>query len=356
MGELESVITANPSFYYRRYPELVGRVTYTSPYYLPGLALGRLPGLKGISRELDWWASRSFDRAAAKKLVSSSVLIAWAWSAAHSFKTARERGIKCVVEECGSAQFHQEKILSDEYERFGLKYRNQIAARVIANERRECELADAILCPSEYVANSFNVYGVPRSRCIVLPYAMNPRFRASSPKPAKGMLEVLYVGSVGFRKGLLYLLDALRLLDDPRIRCTVIGRIDPDITAFLDPYRSFFRHIPWVSHEELPQYFRAASVFVLPSLDEGMAYVVMEALASGTPVITTPHSGAEGVLRHGKNGLLVPIRDAEAIAVALNSCVEDPDRVTMLSIEALKTATSWTWDDYASSLLKALAS
>jgi len=354
-GVLEKVITANPSFTYRRHASLVGHVDHTPPFYVPGLLLARVPGLRKLAPELDWWASRYFDRAVARRLDGAQVLLAWAWSARQSFENARALGIRCVLEECGSANLHQETILSAEYARLGLPYRNPIAERVIANERRECELADVILCPSEYVANSFAIYGIPRSKCIVIPYATNPRFRANEPKTLGVTLHVLFVGSVGVRKGLLYLLQALALLNDPRITCTVIGREDPALAPLLLPYRHLFHHIASVPHEEMPAHFASAHVFVLPTLDEGMAYVVMEALASGTPVITTPNSGAEGIVREGHNGFLVPIRNPEAIADALSQCLADPELLERLSAAALATATAWSWDDYAQTLLTALA-
>lgn len=356
-GALEQVITANPPFTYRRHTALVGHIAHTVPYYVPGLLLARLPGLRRFTPELDWCASRCFDRDVARNLAGSQVLLAWAWSARRSFERAHELGMRCVLEECGSANVHQEAILAEEHQRLGIPYRNPIAGRVIANERRECELADVILCPSEYVANSFASYGIPRRKCLVIPYATNPRFRARQPKNASGdSLHVLFVGSVGIRKGLLYLLQALALLNDRRITCTVIGRMDPVLVPILEPYRHLFHHIPSVPHEQMPAHFAAAQVFVLPTLDEGMAYVVMEALASGTPVITTPNSGAEGIVMEEHNGFLVPIRNPQAIADCLSRCLDAPEIVERLSAAALETATAWSWDDYAQRLLTVLAS
>jgi len=352
---LERVITANPPFSYRRQPSLEGHVTHTLPYYVAGLLLARLPVLRWFAPEFDWWASRSFDRDVANRLRKVDVLLAFAWSARKSFERAHELSIRCILEECGSANLHQERILSKEYEHLGLPYRNRIAKRVIANERRECELADIILCPSEYVANSFSAYGIPRSKCLVIPYATNPRFIADAPKEPGESLNILFVGSVGVRKGVIYLLKALALLNNQRITCTVIGRLDPDLAPLLEPYRGHFQHISNVPHGEMPAHFAAAHVFVLPTLDEGMAYVVMEALASGTPVITTPNSGADGIVRHGKNGFIVPIRNENAIAEALSQCLENPALVRELSAAALATATAWSWDDYVQRLLETLA-
>ncbi|MCP9849783.1 glycosyltransferase family 4 protein [Cyanobium sp. Morenito 9A2] len=353
-GALDQVFTANPSWAYRRHRSIQHKVVHTFPYYLPGLLLGRLPGVQRLASSLDWWATRRFDAAVAKQLGSPSTLIAWAWSAHRSFEVAKAHGIQCVLEECGSANLQQFNILTEEYSRFGLAYHSPIAQRVIENERRECELADIILCPSAYVADSFSSYGVPRSTCLVIPYATNPRFRAAQPKLPRERLEILYVGSVGFRKGLIYLLRALAELDDARVSCTVIGQVDPVMAPFLKPFQHLFRHIPSVPHTEMPEHFARANLFVLPTLDEGMAYVVMEALASGTPVITTPHSGAEGMVSHCSNGFLVPIRDSHAIASVLGECLEDPHLIPRLSAAALASSAGWSWDDYVEQLVASL--
>lgn len=302
-GALERVITANPPRTYRRHTFPPAHIRFAPPYYLPGLASHRLPGLASLEPALSWWASRRFDAWASRHLGSPDIVLSWAWSARRTFETARTRGIACVLEECGSANAHQETILAEEYSRLGLRRRRVLPPDVIENERRECDLADLILCPSDYVARSYAIHGVPREKCIVLPYAANPSlFNRPKTTPEDGRLHILYVGSVGPRKGLVYLLQALQSLPPDRFTCTAVGRVEPGFEPVLAPFRHLFTHVPSVPPHELPAYYQRASVFVLPTLDEGMAYVIMEALCSGTPVITTPHSGAEGIVRDDEIG------------------------------------------------------
>lgn len=241
--------------------------------------------------------------------------------------------------------------MAEEHERLGLRPYRGIKPEIIANEKKECELADVILCPSMYVAKSFAVYGISLNRCLILPYASNPSLFDRQKAPTENRFKILFVGSLGVRKGVVYLLEAVQRLNDPRVECILIGRIDPMLKPLLRSYSGSFTHIPTVPHDKLVEYYTEASVFVLPTIDEGMAYVVMEALCSGTPVITTPNSGAEDVIVDGQNGYLVPIRDSEAIAAKISHLLDSPEHLSAMSAAARQSARGWTWNDYVARLI-----
>lgn len=351
---LELVITANPPSAYRRHSFPSDLIHHTFPFYVPGWLISRMHGGRELSRWLDWWATRKFDKAAANRIGSPDVVVAFAWSARNTFEKAKAKGIRCVLEECGSANAHQEKLLDDEHNRLGLKKRIGVRMAVIENEQEECAAADVILCPSDYVADSFGVYGINRDRCIVIPYASNPRFVNNKTKRTGGKFRILFVGSIGPRKGIVYLLQALQNLPPGSFECTVIGRVEPGFELIFSKFRSLVNYIPSVPHERMPSFFEWASVFVLPTLDEGMAYVIMEALASGTPVITTAHSGATRVVKHQENGFIVEIRDVEAISKALTMLADSPEFLENMSKNAKQSAIAWTWDDYVGRLIAEL--
>jgi glycosyltransferase involved in cell wall biosynthesis len=352
---LDRVITANPPSTYRRHSFPKEHIRFAPPVYLPGLAARRINALVSLEPQLSWWASRLFDRWASRHLGTPDVLLAWAWSARRTFIAAHKRGITCVLEETGSANAHQEEILREEYDRLNLKPRRKLPPAVIANERLECELADVILCPSEYVARSYAIYGIPREKCMVIPYATNPALFSCPKIDQEGVFRILYVGSVSARKGIVYLLQALQHLPRDRYECSVIGRIEAGFESALVPYASLFTHIPSVPYEQMAAHYQRASVFVLPTLDEGMAHVILEALCSGTPVITTINSGAETMIKDGHNGFIAGIRDSQAIAARLNELVNDRLRCAEMGKNAAITVQGWSWDDYARELLAKLS-
>src|SRR5262249_8217957 len=135
------------------------------------------------------------------------------------------------------------------------------------------------------------------------------RFRPGGPRP-RGQFRILFVGTLSQRKGIRYLLEAARRLRLPDAELVLAGRMVGSETAFA-PYRDVFRHVTHVPYHEVHALYQDADVFVYPSLHEGSAFAVFEALASGLPVICTPNTGS--VVRDGVEGFLVPVRDVDAI-------------------------------------------
>jgi glycosyltransferase involved in cell wall biosynthesis len=94
----------------------------------------------------------------------------------------------------------------------------------------------------------------------------------------------------------------------------------------------------------------AHDVFVFPSLFEGFGLVLLEALAMGLPVITTPHTAGPDIIREGIDGFIVPIRDSAAIAACLERLHRDPARRLEMSRQARQRAGDFTWKNYESTL------
>jgi glycosyltransferase involved in cell wall biosynthesis len=92
------------------------------------------------------------------------------------------------------------------------------------------------------------------------------------------------------------------------------------------------------------RYFQQADVFVYPSLHEGSALAIYEALASGLPVITTPNSGS--VVRDGLDGFVVPIRDVEALKEKIVALCENGDMRKEIECNARRRSEQFTWEAY----------
>jgi glycosyltransferase involved in cell wall biosynthesis len=100
----------------------------------------------------------------------------------------------------------------------------------------------------------------------------------------------------------------------------------------------------------------AHDVFVLPSLFEGFGLVLLEAMAMGLPVITTPNTAGPDLITDGEEGFLVPIRSAEAIAEQLELLRADRARRDSMSDGARRRAAEFTWTDYERSLAACVSS
>ena len=97
------------------------------------------------------------------------------------------------------------------------------------------------------------------------------------------------------------LLEAVKPLKELKLELLLVGSVHPDFQAFMNEYWGCYRHVPGVPHNELYEYYSNSSVFVFPSLIEGMARVSTEAMACGLPSIVTPNVGS--IVRDGKEGL-----------------------------------------------------
>jgi len=227
----------------------------------------------------------------------------------------------------------------------------QLAEEFAHREQREWELADCILCPSEFVLEALKSAGGPAERCRIVPYGVNLPV-AVKPRPRHAALHVLFCGAVGLGKGVPYLLEAAKLLPTARFSFRLVGRIQLSRAARAE----VSRHMELrgaVPRPDMLVHYGWADVLVLPTLCEGSATVCYEALAAGLPVITTPNAGS--VVRDGVEGFIVPIRDSSAIAEKLELLACQPALLAEMSTNALARAREFTLEKYGERLLAALA-
>jgi glycosyltransferase involved in cell wall biosynthesis len=162
------------------------------------------------------------------------------------------------------------------------------------------------------------------------PDTLAPSARAAMRAELGARGDDVVVGMVGrlvAEKGVLELLAAARLLDD-RYAVVVIGPDDPAKPDALD--RDTVREAEAAGvrflglREDVDRLYGAMDLFVLPSWREGFPRAAMEAAASGLPVIATDVRGCRQVVDHGTTGMLVPVRDPDALAKAIHTLGEDP--------------------------------
>lgn len=211
---------------------------------------------------------------------------------------------------------------------------------------REIEKVDRVLVGSEFVARSFFEQGIPVEKVKVMTYGVDTtRFSPGAFRPSdEGPFRILYAGSLTRRKGIHYLLEACSMLPKEQISVQLAGGA-PRQLAWLAPYEGSFEHIPFTPQETLAKLYQQASVFVLPSLAEGLGLVVLEAMASGLPVIATDR-GQDQAVRDGIDGFIVPASDPQAIADRIQLLMADDNLRFTMGQAARKRAISLTIDSY----------
>ncbi|MGA7579035.1 MAG: glycosyltransferase family 4 protein [Desulfobaccales bacterium] len=264
----------------------------------------------------------------------------------------QKEGLTGLVEQSVAAKKIASKLLAEEYEAWPdweLSYSEKYDwANRMAREEEEWGLADKIICPSEFVANGLKSLKVSPEKIVIVPYGIDTRkWSKIDRKPHKGPLRIIFVGELGVRKGLPYLLEAISRLPKGGVVTRLIGKSN----IRLDKLRRFQKLVEitgLLPRSMIPEQYHWGDVFIFPSICEGSATVTYEAMAAGLPIITTPNAGS--VVRDGIDGFIVPIRDAGAIAEKLEILLRDRELLVWMSQNARARAEEFSWNHYGTRL------
>lgn len=310
---------------------------------LARLPLGRA-GRRHVVPLRDNW----FDRAVARRLrrTGCDLVIGHDGAFLRTLRAARQSGAVTVLNQTIGHVTAGRAILREEAELcpdFADSIPTDTPDAVLRRCTAEALEADHLLAPSDYVRDSLTALGVDRRRIVVMPYGADLELFRPAAGPEPGGFRVLFVGQIGQRKGIKYLLEAVRRLGLADLELVLAGPL-VGRGAGLGPYGGLFRHVPKLPYDALPRLYRQSSIFVYPSLHEGSAMATFEALASGLPVIATPNAGS--VVRDGEEGYIVPIRDVEALMERILRLYDDPTLRRSMAEKARARAEGHSWRHY----------
>lgn len=207
---------------------------------------------------------------------------------------------------------------------FGKKFYGHPSTVMVERVEEEYKLADRIRVYSEWGKASMQQFGVPARKIHVLRQTVNlNHFRPLAPQPAppgSGPLRVCYVGSVDLRKGFVYLLKAIRAVGARHIQLRIVGA-----TGDRDCFRLLKRESAGLQVEVAPgdslPVYQKSEVLAVPTLEDGLPFVLVEGLACGLPAIVTREAGAAECVRPGRSGWVVPAGEVEPLAAALDDAL-----------------------------------
>jgi hypothetical protein len=349
-GMLRHLHTGYPAFLGPRFglPRRVFRSVWTGEPL--NRALGSFRRRNWITVKTDCFISERHDRIVASRLrPGANLFIGWSSQCRDSLAAAHRLGMKTIVERGSSHIEWQRDVLMEEARLTGLQVEVP-HVRTIERELSEYEAADYITVPSAFAAQTFTGRGVPAAKLLINPYGVdltlfsNPNGIARCLSTTTGGLRVLHVGRVSPQKGVHYLVDAVGRV--PGATLTLVGALQGGMDALLRG-RPVVTVVGPVTGRDLPRWYRKADVFCLLSVQEGLALVVVQAMAMGLPVIATANTGAEELIEDGVHGFIVPARDPAAAAARLRQLADAPElRMEMGARARSRVADGFDWGHY----------
>ncbi len=302
-----------------------------------------------------------FDRYVSKKLTSLDsfdLFVGWAHYAEKSLMIARRRGATIVIESGSCHIREQQRILHEEYQRWRLDYA-PINSRTITKMCNEYEHADYIMTLSSFAQRSFIAHGIAGHKVLMVPCGVDveyflhnrPTEAASQPK-----FRVISVGLISLRKGVQYLLAAWNKLNLPKdCELILVGTMTKDFASIISRLNipSNVTFTGPVDRSTLRMLYQQASLFVLPSLEDGFGMVIGEAMASGLSVICSTASAGPELITDGVHGLIYNAYNSKDLAEKIDWCYQHKNDLITMGKHGQQRIHAFSWDIYGNNIYQA---
>lgn len=273
----------------------------------------------------------------------------WLNQSLFTIKKAKKQKIRVILESGSTHPLYRNELLKREYEKLGLSLEKFDNEYIIKNALTEIELADYILVPSEFAKKTFIINGINPDRVHVIKRGVNITKYNPEMKDID-QINILFAGHIGVRKGVYYLLEAWKKLQNlSNLSLYLMGNIEEEFEDILNRYRDL-RNVYFLGFKDEPwHYFNKSHIFIFPTLEEGSAKVVYEAMAAGMCVITTENAGS--IIEDKRDGIIIPAMDAEKIYESISCLIENRQLMEYLSLNAQEKVKKYTWEDYQNNLV-----
>jgi glycosyltransferase involved in cell wall biosynthesis len=308
-------------------------------------------GLKTTHKWFDMWV------ASILKTTDYDLLIGYENSNLASFKAAKKQGKITVLDLTGVHHGFQNGVLT----KAGV-YKNQKELAYISEQKnRALAYTDYIIALSSFAEKTLIDNGFPANRIYKAFLGINqtvftPKqqynvsentgeaFLESDDSKPK-CLELYFVGTLSYRKGLPFMMNLLDALIKRKLnmRLTLIGPVDdfpvPELNA---PY---FRYFPFLNHAELVKMHHDLDLFIFPSHIDSWAQVVIEAMACGSPVLVSENTGAKDAVAQG-GGVVLPVNNLQEWVNSIEFYHNNRHFLKKTGEKAALVAKQYSWDAY----------
>ena len=297
------------------------------------------------SKIYDWLENRWLIRFSKN---GTTVLHCFDGTSKRTLRSAHLKGIKTILELTIPPVFIDS--VADDRARLGIILSERSLNKIRFQEKKvidACFEADYCLAESWITVNTLLQLGILPNKIILSPLGVDiEHFHPKTTPRNSKIFTVLYMGQIGIRKGVRYLLDAWKDLDLPGSELVLAGYVNKSDAGdfLLEKYKGSFRWLGFVPDDKQVQLYQDADIFVLPSLADGSSLATHEAMACGLPCIISANVGC--MVRDGIDGLVIPVRDIESLKTAIISMYNNSSMRQQMSIDARSRALHLSWEEY----------
>jgi glycosyltransferase involved in cell wall biosynthesis len=315
---------------------------------LPELIARRVFGNGAFAEELVYRRDAKFDRWVARRWAATgNVYWGFQGSCMESLRAARAAGKIAVAEFATAHVTLAIRLLAAECEkhpewadsisnfRFPDWYRERL--------EQEPHEADVCIAASRFTKNSLLDVGIADERIKLLPLGADLGEFSPTPRSADGPFRIVFVGGVGQRKGIKYLLEAFQKMRAASTELVIVGPLMGSGRA-LEQYRGCYTYLGRLDQSGVIDEMRRSHVLVLPSVFEGFGLVIPEAMATGMPVIASTHSIGPEIIRDGEDGFVLEPDDVDGLAAKLDWLAGHRRAACEMGRAATQQAQSLSWE------------
>ena len=259
---------------------------------------------------------------------SANALMGFVLNMSHGLcEAARRQGMVTVADQMiapASVLRREVAIQADRWPHWEQTVPSDCFDRLHRTEHLTWSALDQITCASEYVRQGLIGEGIAGEKVTLIHYPVMEKLLDFVDRQGRsGPVVVGFIGTVGLRKGAPYLFEVARRFNPKEVRFVMVGPVYLQKWV-VSKFAGNVEVIGGVPRSEVAAWLRKFDIMLFPSTCEGSACALMEAMASGLPVVTSPNSGS--VARHGQEGFIAPYDDIDALAGYVRQLVENPDR------------------------------
>ncbi len=288
-------------------------------------------------------------------LDSQSVFFSYDTGALEAMEFCRERGVRCILNQMDPNRVEVDMVREEEkrWPGWGLQPL-EVPEEYFRRREKEWALADSIVVNSDFCRQALIKQGVPAEKLSIVPLCFentaagqNASSDSKNSNSPQSPLRVLFLGQVILRKGIQYLIQAAKLLENEPIQFDVVGPIGVSDAAVASAPRNIAFH-GRATRDQTAGWYHQSDVFVLPTLSDGFAITQLEAMSYGLPVVATPCCGA--IVSDEMDGFIVPPRDANALAKTFQRYLKEPELLRQQRNAALQKIKQFTLNHLAANL------